>query len=248
MAKKEKLTSDSNTLLHDLERPKFSHFLTSTVVTVKVAQSRTYYLHSDLLCAESKRFANSLSGNFKEAKDRTIEIEEEDPELFGYFVEYLYRDRSILSRAINHYSEYFTLARLYAMGERLVAEAFQATCLWRFTQSLEAQSPISEEVICDLLQLACTEITERVREDPLRSQIFWFGGRKVATLQQSGGFRQMLNDLPDLGRHLCLWVNKDKPPAAGKPNKQLFERFGLESEHNLVKVADLTLNADKEGA
>jgi hypothetical protein len=137
-----------------------------------VAQSRTHYLHSDLLRAESKRFANSLEGNFREAEDRNINIEDEDPELFGYFIEYIYGDRSILSREIKHYSECITLARLYTMGERLVAGAFQAYCFWRFSQSLEVRSSISEVVICDLLHLACTEITERTREDPLRSQIF----------------------------------------------------------------------------
>ena len=211
-----------------------------------MAQSKTYYLHSDLLLAESKRLANSLKGNFKEAESRTVDIEDEDPELFGYFVEYMYRDRSILSREIDHYSEYSTLARLYAMGERFMAPTFQAYCLWRFTQSLEARSPISEEVICDLLHLACTEITERVREDPLRSQIFWFGSSKVATLQNSGVFRQMLHDLPDLGRHLCLWVYKDQPPKAAKPSELLRQSFGPESEHTLAKVAHITLDTDKE--
>lgn len=213
-----------------------------------MAQSRTYYLHYDLLCAESKRFANSLNGNFKEAEDRIVNIEDEDPELFGYFVEYIYRDRSILSREISHYSEYITLARLYTMGERLVAEHFQAYCLWRFTESLGAHSSISEEVICDLLHLACTEIVERVREDPLRPQIFWYGGSKLATLQKSGFFRQMLLDLPDMGRHLCLWICKDQPPKAAKPSELLCQRFGPESEHTLAKVARITLDTEKECA
>jgi hypothetical protein len=68
-------------------------------------------------------------GNLKEAEDRTIKIEDEDPELFGFFVEYVYRDQSILSHDVQHHSEYITSARLYAMGERLIAPAFQAYCL-----------------------------------------------------------------------------------------------------------------------
>lgn len=127
-----------------------------------------------------------------------------------------------------------------------MAEAIQAYCLWRFTQSLAARSTISDDVICDLLHLACTEITERVREDPLRSQIFWFGGSKVATLQKSDAFRQMLHDLPDLGRHLCLWVYKDQPLKATKPSELLCQRFGPESEHTLAKIAHITLDADKD--
>jgi hypothetical protein len=112
-----------------------------------VAKSRTFYVHSELLLAESERYANCLKGDFKEAKACSIEIEDEDPELFGFFLEYLYRDRSILSHEVQNYSDNITLARLYAMGERLMAPAFQACCLWRFTYFLETRSPISDEGI-----------------------------------------------------------------------------------------------------
>jgi hypothetical protein len=39
-----------------------------------VYPSGTYYLHSDLLRAESKRFANSLEGNFTEAEERNVNV------------------------------------------------------------------------------------------------------------------------------------------------------------------------------
>ena len=39
-----------------------------------------------------ERFTKSLKGDFKEAEERTIEIDDEDPELFGYFIEYVYRN------------------------------------------------------------------------------------------------------------------------------------------------------------
>jgi hypothetical protein len=259
---KGKPATENTTHLDDLEKPKFSllvmscglkdrygltchSFLTSRIVTIRVAQSRTFHVHSGLLIAESKRYAKSLNGDFKEAGDCAIEIEDEDPELFGFFLEYIYRDRSIPSRDVQHYSEYVTLARLYAMGERLMASAFQAYCLWRFTQSLEIRSPISEDALCELLQLACIEITERVREDPLRSQIFWLGGSKIKNLQKFGTFHQLLHDLPDLGRHLCLWVHRDQPPKASKPCELLYQRFGPESEHAFAKVAATTLDANE---
>jgi hypothetical protein len=263
MAKKGKPTTGNTASLDGLEKPKFSRsviycaikekvelscrsFLTSYIVTIKVAKSSTFYIHSELLLAESERYAKSLKGDFKEAQDCTIGIEDEDPELFGFFLEYIYRDRSILSREIQHHSEYITLARLYAMGERLMAPAFQTYCLWRFTQSLETRSLISEEGLCELLQLACTEITERIREDPLRSQIFWYGGSKIATLQKFGTFRQLLHDLPDLGRHLCLWVYRDQPQKAPKLCELLCQRFGPKNEYTFAKVAGITVDANEK--
>ncbi|KAF1994758.1 hypothetical protein P154DRAFT_567153 [Amniculicola lignicola CBS 123094] len=217
--------------LDEVERPKFSWFLTSSVITVTVAKSRIFYLHSDLLTAESERFSNSLTGQFKEAEEKAIDIEDEDPELFGFFVEYLYRDRSILSRDVQHYSEYVTLARLYAMGERLMAPKFKAYSLWRFTQSLRGNASISDENICELLRIACTEITERRREDPMRAQILWYGGINITKLQKLGMFRQMLCDVPDLGKHLCLWVSQSQPKLPPMPNELQYQKFEPESEY-----------------
>ncbi|KAH8721550.1 hypothetical protein GQ44DRAFT_829121 [Phaeosphaeriaceae sp. PMI808] len=228
------------------EKPKnlkFSQILTSSVIAVTVAKSRTFYLHSDLLTSESERLSNSLTGRFKEAEEKAIELEDEDPELFGFFVEYLYRDRSILSREPEHYSEYVTLARLYAMGERLIAPRFQSYSLWRFAQSLGSRASISDESICELLRIAYTEITERVREDPMRAQIFWYGGSKMTALQKFGMFRQQLCDMPDLGKQLCMWVNKSQPTKPTKPNELEYQRFAEESEYSLQHATEATLKS-----
>ncbi|KAF2789769.1 hypothetical protein K505DRAFT_365307 [Melanomma pulvis-pyrius CBS 109.77] len=159
-------------LLVEFGKLKFSQSLTSSTVAITVAKSRTFYLHSNLLTAESERFSKSLSGKFKEAEENAIHLEDEDPNLFGFFVEYLYRNRPC---EVKHNSAYVTLARLYALGERIMAPNFQSHCLWRFTQSLGTNSDISGESICELLRIACTEITERPKEDPMRVHIFWYG-------------------------------------------------------------------------
>jgi hypothetical protein len=148
-----------------------SSLLSSRILTVTEGNSRTFFLHYDLVSIESEVFSKAMTGSFKEANEYIVKKDEEDPDLFGFFVEYLYRDQSILSRKVQHYSEFVTLARLYAMGERLLAPKFQSCVLWRFCESLSTGTPISEESICELLQIACTRITERVREDPMRSQI-----------------------------------------------------------------------------
>lgn len=182
------------------------------------------------MTTESEELLKNLTGSFKEASENTIEIESEDPELFGYFVEYLYRNRSILSRNVEHYSEYVTLARLYAMGERLMAPQFQAYALWRFTQSLNSSIHVSDEYTCELLRIACTEITERVKEDPMRAQIFWYGAFKISGLQKFGLFRQLLCEIPDLGRHLCLWMGKSQPKESTSLEESQKRMFAPESE------------------
>ncbi|KAH7349237.1 hypothetical protein BKA66DRAFT_476755 [Pyrenochaeta sp. MPI-SDFR-AT-0127] len=229
----------------EAEKPRFSQYLTSRVIAVTVADSRAFNLHSDILVAESEKYSRGLSGGFREAAENAIKEDDEDPALFGFFVEYLYRDRSILSREVEHHSEYVTLARLYALGERLMAPTFQATCLWRFTESLGTRTQISEEAICTLLEIACGDIPERVREDPMRSQIFWLGGARITELQKSGMFRQMLCDIPDLGKHLCLWIGQSQPQKPSMPNELQRQKFGLESEYCLEKTVEVTPTADE---
>jgi hypothetical protein len=208
--------------------------LTSPIITVTIAKSKKFHLHEKLLVAESEKFSTELNGSFKEALDKDIKMEDEDPELFGFFVEYIYRNRSILSREVKHHSEYVTLARLYAMGDRLIAPKFQAQCLWRFTESLSSSTPISDESTCQLLLIACTEIPEVLGEDPLRSYIFWFGGSKILSLQKSGMFRQLLCDMPEVSKQLCLCVNQGQPPKSEKPNKLRLKQFAPESEYSFT--------------
>jgi hypothetical protein len=59
-------------------------------------------------------------------------------------------------------------------------------------------------------------------------------------------FRQLLHELPDLGRHLCLWVHRDQPPKASKPCELLCQKFGPESEHVFDEIAAITLGANEK--
>lgn len=211
--------------------------LTSPIVTVTVGKMRKFFLHSELLTGESERFSKALNGKFKEASENAIPVDDEDPNLFGFFVEYLYRDCAILSNSVQDYATYVTLARLYALGERLAAPKFQSYVLWRFTQSLGNIS-ISEESTCELLRIACTEITERRCDDPMRSHIFWYAGTKITTLQKFDMFRQLLCDVSDVGKHLCLWMGRSRPEQTTMQSNTQKERFAPESEYDLQSISE----------
>ncbi|KAF2146333.1 uncharacterized protein K452DRAFT_193805, partial [Aplosporella prunicola CBS 121167] len=60
-------------------------------VTVSSTEDeKTFFIHEGLLCQESEKFVRQLKGGFKEAVDKAIEIHDEDPNHFGFFVRYLY--------------------------------------------------------------------------------------------------------------------------------------------------------------
>ncbi|KAF2735230.1 hypothetical protein EJ04DRAFT_563570 [Polyplosphaeria fusca] len=214
-----------------IEKPKFSDLLTSRIVTVIVGDSKTFFLHADLLSAESEKFQKNLTEGVKTAKKVVVEVKDEDPDLFGFFVEYLYRDRSILSRDIKHHSEYVTLARLYAMGERLMAPKFQSYALWRFSESMHYSNiPIPDESLCILLQIALREIPESLTEDLMRSHIFWYAGTKISSLRKSWMFRAHLCALTDIGKQLCSWVKQNRPGGVPSTYELLYDKLERESE------------------
>ncbi|OCL09852.1 hypothetical protein AOQ84DRAFT_338301 [Glonium stellatum] len=209
---------------------KFSEFLTSPIVSVLVGNRRTFLIHSGLLNGESEKLCNSLKGGFVEAEEWKINLPDEDPELFGYYVEYLYRDSPLLTRSVANYCDYVTLARLYALGERLGALNFQSIALRRFTASLQSNTPIPELSVCELLEIACATITARLVEDPMRAQIFWYASSRIPQLQKFDMFRQLLKELPELGGCLCMTVSKPQP---AKPAESSQMRFEAESEYSL---------------
>ena len=71
-------------------------------VVVGVETSKTFLLHTALLIGESDRLAKDIEGGFEETTKKRITLSQEDPGLFGYFVEYLYKDSWLREEKISH--------------------------------------------------------------------------------------------------------------------------------------------------
>lgn len=59
-------------------------------IHVGPGKPRVFGMHKALLCHHSLYFKAALTGNFKEAADAVIELDEEDPEVFSWFNDWLY--------------------------------------------------------------------------------------------------------------------------------------------------------------
>lgn len=158
-------------------------------------------------------------------------LDEEDSELFGYFVEYLYRSESIMPMAKDEIlsSDYVILARLYALGERLQAHKFQLAVLGRFTRSFTSSTSLPDQGICDLLDIICTELPDKINEDPLRAQVFWYAACRLTRLQGYDYFLRLLEMHKDLGRHMCIRANNSTASQPSKVLEPLPQRFKPES-------------------
>ena len=193
-----------------------------------VGGAKTFQLHSDLLAHESDCLAKDVKGGFLEEQSKTIILHEEDPELFGYFVEYLYRSESfvsIIGKNRQNNSDYVILARLYALGDRLQAQRFQHAVLCKFTSFFTSNTNLLDQGICDLLEIVCEQLPEKSNEDPLRAQVFWYAACRLKNLQKYNYFRELLERQPDLGRFLCTRAGNSTASQPSKPSGPLLQRF-----------------------
>ena len=170
-----------------------------------------------------------VDGGFQEAEHREIILDEEDPKLFGYFLEYLYRGGWIADeKGVNRDEDYIILARLYALGDRLQAGDFQRAALNKFYLSFSKAS-LSDQTTCELLEIAHGQLPKRVNEDPLRAQIFWYAALRLTRLHKYSNFLQLLDEHRDLGKDLILRAGDGSKPQPQHRKEQLPAKFEAES-------------------
>ena len=177
--------------------------LSSRIVLVEI-EDRRFHLHSASLCCYSERFKKCLTGPFQEAKELKIELVDEMASRFVHFAMFIYDSHQAPWKPPSTL-DVCSIAKLYAMGERLIAEDFQKTVLASFIKRREKQQ-ITTVRLCELLSVACNQITARPHpnDDPMRVKIFDLAASRLSDLQKLDNFRQMLDDYDDLAKELCV--------------------------------------------
>ena len=214
----------------------------STVFTVIVGTDdpRTFVIHDTLLADESDRLAVSVQGRFSEGTERKIHLEEEDPELFGYFVKYLYNEHWG-EGGVSTDTEYVILARLYTLGDRLQARRFQKTVFQKLLRTWPASPQVDEMLqgiplhhICELLEIVLTELPDEGRKDPLREQVLWAAAETYRRhpLGTVPYFRRLQLEHPDL----LQLVSSKRPEPTREGDPSLRPRFEQESTFRVPAV------------
>lgn len=101
--------------------------LTASVIKVCVGtgkNQRFFYVHQSLLCSQSEFFKKALNGKWKESEENSINLSEDDPEIFSLYLEQLYTGSlPILGDTVEVIPSdfnYTTLAELYILAEKLM--------------------------------------------------------------------------------------------------------------------------------
>ena len=66
---------------------------TPTVTLFVGTSQKPFYVHGDLLCDVSSFFKAAFTGDFKESSDKTMQLPEDDENIFSLFIDWLYNQR-----------------------------------------------------------------------------------------------------------------------------------------------------------
>lgn len=105
-----------------------------TAVVFVGSEKKKFVIHTKLLCTASPFFDRALNGNFTEAASQEVTLEEEAPELFEYFFDWLYNNAfsSRTNDESESRSDYFVdhlELEIYLMADRLMAQELQMSTL-----------------------------------------------------------------------------------------------------------------------
>lgn len=193
-----------------------------------------FNLHRSLVCKESARLSKTFQGAFKEAAEQECTLSEEDPRLFGYFVEYLYREgwlHDSNNKTDLHLDEILILARLYTMGDRLMAKDFQDLSLRKFAAALDRTHDLPDQDICNLLETVGAELPDTSDEEPLQAQVTWYAAARMSKLQKLDRFPELLREHPQLAVRLCMRAGNRSDSRPAIPATLENRRFKPESTY-----------------
>ena len=85
-------------------------------------KQESFDVHEALLTARSTFFKNALSGDWKEAEDRVVNLPDVEGAIFQLYIHLLYTDKlaSIPESDSQRHIEYCRMAKLYVLGDRLM--------------------------------------------------------------------------------------------------------------------------------
>jgi hypothetical protein len=85
----------------------------------------TFFVHSELICASSAFLKGALSHELIESKQRSVHLEEEEPEIVKLYLTWLYRGVLPTQAETNDDTEYLQLAQAYVLEDKLQVGDFR---------------------------------------------------------------------------------------------------------------------------
>ncbi|KAI9738795.1 MAG: hypothetical protein M1834_008302 [Cirrosporium novae-zelandiae] len=116
-------------------------FMFKTIVKVEIGpESIPFWVHKEIICSQSPFFHVAFNGSFKEAIDQAIKLPEDSPEVFEYFMQWLYTG-SLAHEAVDSDKPAFhILIRLYILADKLSIPQLKIDLVSKFIDTAEQKN------------------------------------------------------------------------------------------------------------
>lgn len=104
-----------------------------------------FYVHSKLISKKSAFFDRALKGPFREAQERTIRIQDENPLIFEFFLTWVYTSQlpslpEVVDICVRQREDIeYTYLHLFAMADKFLAPDLQARCYAEIRQIFQPE-------------------------------------------------------------------------------------------------------------
>jgi BTB/POZ domain len=112
----------------------------------------SWVVHQEVICQRSEFFRMAFTGGFQESEKKEMHLEEEDPRMFGHFVDWLYGKQLYCSKdhanpsevTFKHVQEWLAL---YVFADKISLQALRDEALERYTVCAEGTLPCTNEIL-----------------------------------------------------------------------------------------------------
>ncbi|CAG9989478.1 unnamed protein product [Clonostachys byssicola] len=118
--------------------------LTGQTIEVIVGAKKhvPFTIHENVICASSQFFKKAMSGEWSEAKSRSVRLADEDPDVFHIYTQWLYHDTfpvRVDKPGVEGNAEYLLLAKAYVLGDMLQDGNFKDAILDAMVEKTESK-------------------------------------------------------------------------------------------------------------
>lgn len=152
-------------------------FDNAPVKVVVGLENKCFYVHASALTATSDFFKSALKKEWNTTDDRSIDLNNETPDQFNTYVQWLYSGEVSAGRTseaskdikseIFVINQYITLATLYVLGERLNDTTFQDSVINAMVFNLREKTE-TNRTICPASLVINTIYDNTTRKSPVR--------------------------------------------------------------------------------
>lgn len=142
-----------------MDRQRFYHTPAVSITVGSEDRKRTFYVHKDQLVHKSAYFRTSLESEFLEGQTQQVLLDQDDPNVFDIFVQWIYKGDYNVQMALPEEERrteeawYELHARAYSLGNRLIALDFKKKIIEKLATDFERYDDLTMALVIKMAEI-----------------------------------------------------------------------------------------------